>query len=127
MLARKESHWTCRAVPAGIAISPNRALLVSVSPLVRHSTRTTAHSLPRQQHSSDNGLSRNDLSCALVSSILSRKSPSDIVHALATQVNSMEAVLTTLYSSLNILEAYSPNLQDMWIEEMLGIATEVYL
>ena len=127
MLNRRRLHADSSTVPVGIAVSPNRTLICSISPSVSHSTRTTAHSLPRQQLSPSLGASRNDLARSLVSAILSRKSPSDVVHALSAHVASMDVVLSTLSNSLTILETYSASLSDMWLEEILGVAAEVYL
>ena len=64
---------------------------------------------------------------AIVLSILSRTSPSDVIHALTIPTTPLDDVLKTLYNSLRILENHAFGMQELWIEEVLGIATEVYL
>lgn len=114
------------AVPGGVTVSPNGILVCSISPSLL-SARTVVHALPRQSHSSPGGPPKRDLARALVSAILSRKSPSDIIHTLSSQITPLDVMFGTLYNSLNILEVHSPGAMDMWMEEMLGVVAEVFL
>ncbi|KAJ3537580.1 hypothetical protein NM688_g6664 [Phlebia brevispora] len=116
-----------RDTPLGVAISPNHALICGISPSTTVSARTTVYAVPHLKQVSTPGPPKNDLSRAVVTSILSRKSPSDVIHALIMPSTPLDEVLNTLYNSLRILEAHSFGQYDMWIEDMLGIITEIYL
>lgn len=64
---------------------------------------------------------------ALISAILTRRSPSDVIHSLSSSTVSFETVAITLLQALSTLEAYPYGLSSMWQEELLGVVTEVYL
>ncbi|PSR77354.1 hypothetical protein PHLCEN_2v7955, partial [Hermanssonia centrifuga] len=117
-----------RDIPVGVAVSPNNALICSITASSNVTSRTTVHSGPRHRHTSPvANPTRSDISRVLVCAICSRNSPSDIIHALVTLTTPIEVVTTTLYGALAILDAHSFGLHDMWKNEIMGIATEVYL
>lgn len=43
------------------------------------------------------------------------------------QVTPLDTVFNTLYGALSILETHSFGHRDMWIDEILGVATEIYV
>ena len=117
------------AVPTGVALSPNSALLCSTSPSPNATGyRISVHPVPRRQHPpSQNSPTRSDLSRALAQAICARKSPSDVIHALTHKSVSLETVTNTLFVASGVLEANPVGLNEIWIGEILGVATEVYL
>lgn len=63
----------------------------------------------------------------LTQAICARNSPSDIIHVLAASNVTLDTVASTLYGAFSVLEASGVGLSDMWVEEILGVVTEVYL
>ena len=61
-----------------------------------------------------------------MAAIRARYSPSDVIHALAMPSLPPDVTVNTLYHALTTLEADSFGLVEMWIGELLGVATEVY-
>ncbi|KAI0345167.1 hypothetical protein BDW22DRAFT_1390553 [Trametopsis cervina] len=118
-----------RDIPVGIALSPNETLLCTISPsasAIGH--RNSIHSLPRRHPiPSQTPSARSEMSRLLAQAIYTRKSPSDVIHALAEHSTSLETVVNTLYSAAAVLESNTVGLGEMWAEEILGVATEVYL
>ncbi|KAI0810964.1 hypothetical protein BC629DRAFT_1589705 [Irpex lacteus] len=60
-------------------------------------------------------------------SYMHKKSPSDVIHTLTNKSVSLETVTHTLLSAASVLEAHPVGLSELWIVEILGVATEVYL
>lgn len=58
---------------------------------------------------------------------MSRESPSDIIHILSQPSTSLQSVVAALYHTLCTLAANAHGLAEMWLIEMLGVITEVYL
>ncbi|THH26462.1 hypothetical protein EUX98_g7717 [Antrodiella citrinella] len=122
-----------RDTPAGVAISQNRALVCCMSPSNAPSARTSVHPLPRRRAglvvpaSTVQETPKGDLSRALCLALMSRESPSDIIHVLTLPSTSLHNAVTTLYNTLCILAANANGLAEMWLVEMLGVITEVYL
>lgn len=120
-------------VPAGVAVSPNHVLLCNVSPPSQGS-RSSVYSLPRRTLPSLPAVPfppplgpKNELSKALCTAIYGRKSPSDVIHTLTLSTTPYQFVVSTLYGALSIMEASTFGLPGMWMDEMLGVITEVYL
>jgi hypothetical protein len=118
-------------VPVGVAVSPNRTFVCTASPSPINGIRTSVHSSPRRnlpsQAGSASSQTRSDLARSLISAIYSRRSPSDIIHALGKPVVSLETVVSVLLETASTLEASSFGLKVVWMEELLGVVTEVYL
>ncbi|KAI0689786.1 hypothetical protein BC835DRAFT_1367462 [Cytidiella melzeri] len=115
-----------RDIPIGIALSQNHALLCSTSPSSAASSyRLSIHPLPHR-HQAPTQL-RSDLSCILAQAIFTRMSPSDVIHALTNNSVPLETVTSTLLSAASVLEVNPVGLSELWIDEILGVATEVYL
>lgn len=123
------SRWLTRfpAVPTEVAVSPNQMLLCSVSSSSLFFSRTLVHAMPRRRHATSQTLHRSELTRSLAASILSRKSPSDVIHALSAHSLSLDIVAQTLYDTLSVLETYPNGLHDMWLDQILGVVTEIYL
>ena len=68
-----------------------------------------------------------DLSRSLCISLLSRASPSDIIHVLTLPSTALPSAVATLYKTLCILEKNTIGLGGMWLVELLGVVMEVYL
>ncbi len=128
VVAYKQFTKYALTVPVGIAVSPNNALICSITASSNITSRTAVHSGPRHRHTSPvANPARSDISRVLVCAICSRNSPSDIIHALVALTTPIEIVTVALYGALAILDAHSFGLHDMWKNEIMGIATEVYL
>ena len=120
---------TCHPVPVSVAFSPNEALVRCISsPLL--GSHFAIQALPRRVSGGSSavlaGHLHGDLSRHLVAAIRARYSPSDVIHALAMPSLPPDVTVNTLYHALTTLEADSFGLVDMWIAELLGVATEVY-
>ncbi|KZT09518.1 uncharacterized protein LAESUDRAFT_508521 [Laetiporus sulphureus 93-53] len=121
-----------RGIPVSVAYSPNRSLLCSVSSLLSVESQVSIHALPRRGNvdpaSKDPyAVFRMDLACAIASAIRARTSPSDIIHLLSLPSITTEIVANTLKKVLSLLQK-GPNGQfELWADEVLGVATEVYL
>ena len=117
------------AVPASISLSPNEALLCCMSsPLL--GSHVSIQPLPRRvfgdSASTTGGHFPEDLAKLLVTAIRSRRSPSDVIHALEMPALPTEVTATALFQSLAIMEKQSFGLPEMWTAELIGIAAEVY-
>ncbi|KAI0780677.1 hypothetical protein BD413DRAFT_463229 [Trametes elegans] len=116
-------------VPVSVALSPNEALLSCVtSPLL--GAHTSVQALPRRVSgglaSITAGHLHGDLARQLVAALRARRSPSDIVHALAMPTLPQDAAAGTLCAALATMGADSHGLMEMWTAELLGVATEMY-
>lgn len=117
------------SVPTNIAYSPNRAVLCSIASSSFLDHRISIHALPRRRHYDYQSL--NDahvahLSTLLVSAIRSRNSPSDVIHILSSPALSVDTAVDTMCHALAMLNKESTGLSEIWIAEVLGVATEVY-
>ena len=70
-------------------------------------------------------MQRSELSRTLVAAIYSKKSPSDVIHVLTRL--SAETATTVLYEAAAIFETYPYGMPQVWIDEFLGIVTELYV
>ncbi|TBU35719.1 hypothetical protein BD311DRAFT_783359 [Dichomitus squalens] len=116
-------------VPVSVALSPNEALVCCISsPLL--GSHFAIQALPRRISGGSSsvltGHLYGDLSRHLVAAIRAHYSPSDVIHALAMPTLPTEVTVNTLYHALTTMEADSYGLMDMWVGELLGVATEVY-
>ncbi|TCD64663.1 60S ribosomal protein L7 [Steccherinum ochraceum] len=121
-----------RDVPAGIAVSQNRALVCFMSASAALGARTAVHLLPRRlinsvPSSNVPEVPKGDLSRALCLALMSRESPSDIIHILSLPSTSLPTAATTIYHTLCTLAANANGLAEIWLIEVLGVITEVYL
>ena len=128
-LIRRQWHDTFLTVPVSAALSPNEALICCVSsPLL--GSHMSIQALPRRFSGeltlASNGHFHEDLSKLLVTSIRSRHSPSDVIHALAMPSLPLEASVNTLSQALSIMETNAFGLPDLWTAEIIGIAAELY-
>jgi len=103
-----------------------------MSPSNALSARTSVHPLPRRRPgvvpaSTILEIPKGDLSRSLSLALMSRESPSDIIHVLSLPSTSMTSAVTTLYNTWCLLAANANGLAEMWLVEMLGVITEVYL
>ncbi|GJE87143.1 hypothetical protein PsYK624_032260 [Phanerochaete sordida] len=122
-----------RDVPVGISVSPNQTYICSISstPSIlqgpRVSVQPIPHSLPPTQGSLVSTPGRHELSRALISAILSRRSPSDVIRSLSPPMVLIPAVEMILFETATALEACTNGLQQAWYDELLGVMTEIYL
>lgn len=72
-------------------------------------------------------LPRTEISRLLVQSICSRESPSDVIRVLTERSASLETTVGALYNAAAVLDTFPVGLSEMWLDEILGVATEVYL
>lgn len=116
-------------VPVSVALSPNEALLTCLSSHLV-GAHTSVQALPRRVSGGLASITathlHGDLARQLVRAIRSRNSPSDVVHALSMPTFPLEVAVNTLYNAFAIMEGDSNGLVEMWISELLGVATEVY-
>ncbi|TFY63286.1 hypothetical protein EVJ58_g3346 [Rhodofomes roseus] len=120
----------CRAIPANVAYSPNRALLCSVAASTFSDSHISIHALPRRRPDPTRPLTNALVAEShnlLVAAIRSRSSSSDVIHALASPAVYVQTVVDTLCEVLGSLTKESPNLRDVWTAEVLGVAGEVFL
>ena len=118
-------------VPVGVAVSPNGTFICTSSPSPITVIRTAVHSSPRRitpgpgapVHPSQ----KSDFARAIIAAIYSRKSPSDVIHALTTPAISPETVVSVLLETLHTIETNPYGLAIGWIEDFMGVVTEVYL
>ncbi|EIW60130.1 uncharacterized protein TRAVEDRAFT_120124 [Trametes versicolor FP-101664 SS1] len=116
-------------VPVSVALSPNEALLTCLSSHLV-GAHTSVQALPRRVSGGLASITathlHGDLARQLVGAIRSRNSPSDVVHALSMPTIPLEVAVNTLYNTFANMESDSNGLVEMWISELLGVATEVY-
>ncbi|KAI0082625.1 hypothetical protein K474DRAFT_1654738 [Panus rudis PR-1116 ss-1] len=118
-----------RDVPSSVVLSPNQALLCIVpsSP----NARLSFHLLPKPQVAQSSNAAAapaitREYYKSLSAAIYSRNSPSDLVHTLIRLPGPPNVVSNVLYNVISILESNSFGLSEMWLEEILGLATEIY-
>ncbi|KAJ3490206.1 hypothetical protein NLI96_g1591 [Meripilus lineatus] len=123
-----------RDVPSGIAVSPNNILLCSILPHGQGSRisvytlpKRNLHSVPTVLFPSPVSNSRDELSKALCAAIYGRRSPSDVIHSLTLATTPYQTAVNTVYGALTILETNTFGLTGMWMDEIIGTITEVYL
>lgn len=121
-------------VPSGIAVSPNNILLCSILPHGQGSRisvytlpKRNLHSVPTVLFPSPVSNSRDELSKALCAAIYGRRSPSDVIHSLTLATTPYQTAVNTVYGALTILETNTFGLTGMWMDEIIGTITEVYL
>ena len=85
--------------------------------------RTSVHCYPRRAVLASTG-QKNELGHLLLCAILSRRSPSDVIHALASVPN--ENASAILYEALAALEIHSSTIDPTWKDEFLGVVIEMY-
>ncbi|CCM04604.1 uncharacterized protein FIBRA_06786 [Fibroporia radiculosa] len=120
-----------REVPAGLSYSPNLRLLCSIPSFALMTSHVSIHSLPQPFHSNSSSrtvvqaVNVKDLSCCMTAALLSRNSPSDVIHVLTKHDTSIDIVVEVLQCVLSLLNAHRPS--EHWNEEVIGIASEIYL
>jgi len=123
-----------RGVPAHVAYSPNYTLLSSTSSLESMGSHVSIHALSRPHHrdiTQGSDISKTlpsaGLSSLIATAIYSRKSPSDAVHSLSLSTAPNDIIINTLYDALLLLQRSSNGLTEVWIDEIVAVAAEIYL
>ncbi|KZT70141.1 hypothetical protein DAEQUDRAFT_810869 [Daedalea quercina L-15889] len=121
---------TGRAVPANIALSPNRALLCSVAASTFLDSHIAIHALPRRRHDGGRPPTNSllvDLPSLLITAIRSRSSPADVIHPLTSPAVPVQTAIDVLCEVLLYFNEEAPSLREVWTAEVLNVAGEVYL
>ncbi|TDL28517.1 hypothetical protein BD410DRAFT_781035 [Rickenella mellea] len=118
--------------PFSVTISPNRALLCTVSPSTKSIIRTSIHHYPTYR-TANNGtfgdsesVPRRHLSNSLALAVHARKDPSDIIHNLTSSSVTVRDVEVTLEGAIQMLETHESGSKEMWLVDMAGVALDVY-
>ncbi|CAL1704650.1 unnamed protein product [Somion occarium] len=118
------TDYVGRDVPAGLATSPNNVLLCMSS--FTPEPRVAIHALPRRKPiPGPNAESRADLARFLAAAVLAHSSLSDIVSLLISNSSPDGLLSSSLVGAMAILENNSFGLSDVWLYEVLGVATEI--
>lgn len=124
---------SARDIPVGIAASPNQIYICGLSPSssVLQGSRVSIQPIPHPSASNQNILTstpgRHELSRALISSLFSRRAPSDVVRALSASTISTSTLETVLFEAATALEMGANGVLATWYDELLGVLTELYL
>ncbi|EPS98539.1 hypothetical protein FOMPIDRAFT_143657 [Fomitopsis schrenkii] len=120
---------TCRAVPANVAYSPNRALLCSVAASTFADSHISIYAIPRLQRDAGRPFTSTlviDLPSLFIIALHSRSSPADVIHPLISPAVSVQTAVDILSEVLLYFNEESPSLREMWTAEVLRLASEIY-
>ncbi|KZT28426.1 hypothetical protein NEOLEDRAFT_1058289 [Neolentinus lepideus HHB14362 ss-1] len=115
--------------PQAAVISPNNALVCTVSGPSYADAHPAVHSLPVPLTAEGNmpalRLSTH-ISRLLLVSVYSQRTPSDITYLLSLPSTPLPELEEAIYATLSTFHNIDDGLWDTWLEEILGVAMESY-
>ncbi|TFK55122.1 hypothetical protein OE88DRAFT_1674725 [Heliocybe sulcata] len=115
--------------PQSAVISPNYALLCTISGSTRTDAHPAVYPLPVPLTTEGNmpalRLSTH-ISRLLLASVYSQGTPSDITYLLSLPSTPLPELEESNYATLSAFNGMDDGLWDMWLEEILGVAMESY-